>query len=175
MKREELEALSLTKEQIDAVMASYGKDIKSFKDQAEKDAAEITRLKEGAQEDETSKDEITKLTERIAEYEKRDAVRGARETAMDKFKVNSEQAKTIIKDDGSFDYEALGTVIAEKEAAAIKTAKEEIARNSEKPRGGSGGNSEGKDLTDGEKFAAAYAKAAAERDKAANEGIKNYL
>lgn len=45
---------------------------------------------------------------KLAQLERTNAIRDQRESIMDKMKINAEQAKSIIKDDGSFDFEILG-------------------------------------------------------------------
>lgn len=58
---------------------------------------------------------------------------------MEKLKINAEQAKTVVKDDGSIDYDALGKITSEKETAAAQAKEQEIANNSENPGGGTAG------------------------------------
>ena len=54
--------------------------------------------------------------------------------------MTSEQAKQIVKDDGSFDYDVLGQIISDKEAAAATAKEQEIAGKAGNPNGASGGN-----------------------------------
>lgn len=49
--------------------------------------------------------------QQIAELQKNNAIRDQREAAMTNFKITAEQAKTVVKDDGSLDYESLGSMI----------------------------------------------------------------
>lgn len=58
---------------------------------------------------------------------------------MEKLKINAEQAKTVVKDDGSLDYDALGKITSEKETAAAQAKEQEIANNSKNPGGGTAG------------------------------------
>ena len=68
--------------------------------------------------------------------QKKNAIRDQREALMEKLKINAEQAKTVVKDDGSIDYDALGKITSEKETAAAQAKEQEIANNSENPGGG---------------------------------------
>lgn len=80
----------------------------------------------------------------IADMQKSNAIRDQREAAMTNFKITAEQAKTIVKDDGSLDYAELGKIMSEKETAAAQAKEKEIAGNQENPNGGSTGGG-GKD------------------------------
>ena len=62
--------------------------------------------------------------EQIAKLQKDNAIRDQREAAMTNFKITAEQAKTVVKDDGSLDYESLGKIMSDKETAAAQ-AKEQ--------------------------------------------------
>ena len=77
---------------------------------------------------------------RIAELEKAQAIATQRNSVAEKFKVTSEQAKQIVKDDGSFDYDVLGQIISDKENAAATAKEQEIANNATNPGGGSAGS-----------------------------------
>ena len=91
----------------------------------------------------------------IAELQKNNAIRDLREKAMTDFKVTAEQAKVIVKEDGSFDTAELGKIMSEKETAAAQAKEQEIAKGSTNPGGGtSGGNKAGEDnKTNAEKIA----------------------
>lgn len=73
----------------------------------------------------------------IAALQKTNAIRDLREKAMTDFKVTAEQAKAIIKEDGSFDTAELGKIMSEKETAAAQAKEQEIAKNQDIPGGGS--------------------------------------
>nr|DAG33472.1 MAG TPA: hypothetical protein [Caudoviricetes sp.] len=75
--------------------------------------------------------------QQIADLQKNNAIRDLREKAMTDFKVTAEQAKTIIKEDGSFDTAELGKIMSEKETAAAQAKEQEIAKNQDIPGGGS--------------------------------------
>lgn len=74
--------------------------------------------------------------QQIADMQKKNAIRDQREALMEKLKINAEQAKSVVKDNGSLDYDALGKITAEKETAAAQAKEQEIANNSENPGGG---------------------------------------
>lgn len=75
--------------------------------------------------------------QQIADLQKSNAIRDQREAAMTNFKITAEQAKTIVKDDGSLDYTELGKIMSEKETAAAQAKEQEIAKNQDIPGGGS--------------------------------------
>lgn len=78
--------------------------------------------------------------QQIADLQKNNAIRDQRESAMTNFKITAEQAKTIVKDDGSLDYAELGKIMSEKETAAAQAKEQEIAKNQDIPGGGAGGD-----------------------------------
>lgn len=84
--------------------------------------------------------------QQIADLQKSNAIRDQREAAMTNFKITAEQAKTVVKDDGSLDYTELGKIMSEKETAAAQAKEQEIAKNQDIPGGGSAGGS-GKEKT----------------------------
>lgn len=84
--------------------------------------------------------------QQIAELKKNNAIRDQREAAMTNFKITAEQAKTVVKDDGSLDYESLGKIMSDKETAAAQAKEQEIAKNQDVPGGGSAGGKD-KDKT----------------------------
>lgn len=79
--------------------------------------------------------------QQIADLQKNNAVRDLREKAMTDFKVTAEQAKVIVKEDGSFDTAELGKIMSEKETAAAQAKEQEIAKHQDIPGGGSAGGS----------------------------------
>lgn len=90
--------------------------------------------------------------QQIADLQKSNAIRDQREAAMTNFKITAEQAKTVVKDDGSLDYTELGKIMSEKETAAAQAKEQEIAKNQAIP--GSGSNKGGADnKTNAEKIA----------------------
>ena len=53
--------------------------------------------------------------------------------------MTAEQAKQIVKDDGTLDYDVLGQIISDKETAAATAKEQEIANGAGNPGGGNGG------------------------------------
>ena len=81
--------------------------------------------------------------QQIADLQKNNAIRDQREAAMTNFKITAEQAKTVVKDDGSLDYTELGKIMSEKEKAAAQAKEQEIANNTTNPGGSSAGSDKG--------------------------------
>ena len=90
--------------------------------------------------------------QQIADLQKSNAIRDQREAAMTNFKITAEQAKAVVKDDGSLDYTELGKIMSEKETAAAQANEQEIAKNQDIP-GGSGKKSGADNKTNAEKIA----------------------
>lgn len=174
-----------TDENITNYLNTVNGEIKKEKDKAEKIKEELDNLKESAtsaeelqrkiEEIEQSKltetekiaKELEKANQRVADLEKSAAIQNQRASAVEKFKVTAEQARQIIKDDGSFDQDVLGQIIADKESAAALAKEQEIAKLSTNP-GGKGASS-----SDGNSIAKDIAVASAKRAGAANESILN--
>lgn len=76
----------------------------------------------------------------IANLQKENTIRDLREKAMSDFKITADQAKTIVKDDGSFDTAVLGQIITEKETASATAKEQELAGKAGNPGGGNGEN-----------------------------------
>lgn len=110
----------------------------------------------------------------IADMQKKNAIRDQREQAMSNFKIDAEQAKTVIKEDGILDYEALGKIITDKETASAQAKEKEIADGGTNPGGGSGGGS-GKEKTEAEKTAEAIGKTLAGTNESAKSIVDSYL
>lgn len=110
--------------------------------------------------------------QQIADLQKSNAIRDQREAAMTNFKITAEQAKTIVKDDGSLDYAELGKIMSEKETAAAQAKEQEIAKNQDIPGGGAGGD---KGKTEAEKTAEAIGKNLAGTNKTAESIVNSYI
>lgn len=110
--------------------------------------------------------------QQIADLQKNNAIRDQRESAMTNFKITAEQAKTIVKDDGSLDYAELGKIMSEKETAAAQAKEQEIAKHQDIPGGGAGGD---KGKTEAEKTAEAIGKNLAGTNKAAESIVNSYI
>ena len=113
--------------------------------------------------------------EQIAKLQKDNAIRDQREAAMTNFKITADQAKSVVKDDGSLDYESLGKIISEKETASAKAKEEEIANNSTNPGGGSATGSNGDDKTEAEKVAENIGKSLAGVNESAKSIVESYM
>lgn len=149
-----------TDEQISSYLNQLNGETKKEKDKA----AEYKAKAEKADELQTKIDEIEagNLTElekankaletannQIAKLQKDNAIRDLREKAMTDFKITAEQAKTVVKEDGSFDTTVLGQIIVEKETASAQAKEQEIANNTTNPGGSSAsGNEENKKPAD---------------------------
>ena len=112
-----------------------------FKEKAEKADELQTKLDEIEAGNLTELEKANKALEtanqQIADLQKSNAIRDQREAAMTNFKITAEQAKTVVKDDGSLDYTELGKIMSEKETAAAQAKEQEIAKNQAIPGGGS--------------------------------------
>ena len=113
--------------------------------------------------------------EQIAKLKKDNAIRDQREAAMTNFKITADQAKVVVKDDGSLDYESLGKIISEKETASAKAKEEEIANNSTNPGGGSATGGNGDDKTEAEKVAENIGKSLAGVNESAKSIVESYM
>lgn len=150
MKREELIAMGISEEDADKIMADYGSAIQKANSRADALKAKADKADElQAQLDELNSqnlseiDKVTKALEKannkIAELEKEQSISNQRNSVVEKFKVTAEQAKQIVKDDGSLDYDVLAQIISDKETAAATAKEQEIANNAGNPGGSNGG------------------------------------
>lgn len=125
-------------------------------------AGNLTELEKANKALETANQQITDL-------QKSNAIRDQREAAMTNFKITAEQAKTVVKDDGSLDYTELGKIMSEKETAAAQAKEQEIAKHQDIPGGGSAGGSNKEKTADVEN-----AKQISFGNPATNAEAKNY-
>lgn len=150
---------------------------KSYKENADKASAlqkKIDELEAGnLTEIEKANKALEAANNQIAQLQKNNAIRDQRESAMTNFKITAEQAKTIVKDDGSLDYAELGKIISEKETASAQAKEQEIAKNQEVPGGANGGG--GKEKTDTDKLVESIGKNMAGNDKASQSIVDSYL
>ena len=139
-----------TDEQVTDFLNTIGTETKKEKDRADGYKAKADKADElqtqlddlnsqNLSDIEKANKELEKANQRIAELEKNDAIKTQRSLAMEKFKVTAEQAKQIVKDDGSLDYDVLGQIISDKESASATAKEQEIADNATNPGGGSAG------------------------------------
>ena len=144
-----------TDEQITNLLNQNNREVATEKGKAEKykeDAKKAEELQteldrinaEKMTDSEKQAADLKKANDRIAELEKAQAITAQRNSVVEKFKVTSEQAKQIIKEDGSFDYDVLGQIISDKEAAAATAKEHEIAGKAGNPNGKAGGSGEQK-------------------------------
>lgn len=80
--------------------------------------------------------------QQIAKLQKDNAVRDLRESAMSDFGITAEQAKTVVKEDGSFDTAVLGKIMSDKEANVIAEYEKNALNNTPNPNN-SGNNNDG--------------------------------
>lgn len=139
-----------TEEQITEFLNTIGSETKKEKekadalkakaDKADELQAELDKINEQNLSDtEKAAKELEKANNRIAELEKAQTIATQRNLVVEKFKVTAEQAKQIVKDDGSLDYDVLGQIISDKETAAATAKEQELANGAGNPGGGSGG------------------------------------
>lgn len=117
-------------------------ELKAKAEKAEELQTKIDELEAGnLTEIEKANKALEEANKTIADMQKSNAIRDQREQAMSNFKIDSEQAKTVVKDDGTLDYEALGKIITDKETASAQAKEKEIADGGTNPGGGSGSGS----------------------------------
>lgn len=118
------------------------KAYKADADKAKELQAKIYELEAGnLTEVEKANKDLEVALGKIADMEKENDIRDQREAAMYNFKIDADQAKKVVKDDGTLDYEALGKIITDKETASAQAKEKEIADGGTNPGGGSGGGS----------------------------------
>lgn len=118
---------------------------KADADKAAELQAELDRINAEKMTDaEKQAKDLEKANNRIAELEKAQQLITQRNSVTEKFNVTAEQAKQIVKDDGSFDYDVLGQIISDKEKAAATAKEQEIAGKAGNPNGASGGGADNK-------------------------------
>lgn len=184
MTRSEIKTLfpDCTEEQITELLNKHNSEIQKEKKKveelkeaqekiAELEAANAEMLKKQEEVEEGKLSEIEKVTKdlekanaRVAELERMQMIANQRGDAVAKFKITSEQAKEVIKDDGSFDMDKLGSIMAEKESAAALAKEQEIAALSTNPNVNGHGD-------DGKSIAVEIATKAAQRAGTANQNI----
>lgn len=143
-------------------------------DKADEYKAKIDELEAGNMTElEKANKALELANDQIAKMQKDNSIRDLREKSMTDFKITAEQAKTVVKDDGSFDTAALGKIMSEKETAAAQAKEQEIAGKQDIPGGGSAGG--GKDKTEAEKTAEAIGKTLAGTNEAAKAIVDGYL
>lgn len=156
-----------TEEQITDLLNSINAETKKEKDRADgykADAdkaaelqAELDRINEqNLSEVEKANKALETANQKIAQLEKAQAILAQRNSVVEKFKVTSEQAKQIVKEDGSLDYDVLGQIISDKETAAATAKEQEIASKATNPGGGSSGANDDGNKSNAEKLASKF-------------------
>lgn len=164
MTREELKKIlpEATDEVITELLNKNNSEVAKEKGRAEKVKAELDDLKASAanaeelqkkiEEIEQSKmtetekiaKELEKSNARVAELERAAAIQNQRAEAASNFKITAEQAKTVVKDDGTIDYAILGQIIEEKETNAVSEYEKQKLAGTQNPGGSGGNNGDGK-------------------------------
>lgn len=112
------------------------KELQGYKDQNEKLQEKLAEMEQdNLSEIEKASKALETANQRIAELEKSQFISNQRADAVSNFKITAEQAKEIVKDDGSFDMVKLGQIMTEKESAAALAKEQEIAAASSNPNG----------------------------------------
>lgn len=128
-------------------------ELKAKADKADELQTKIDELEAGnLTEIEKANKALEEANKTIADMQKSNDIRDQREQAMSNFKIDAEQAKTVVKDDGTLDYEALGKIITDKETASAQAKEKEIADGGTNPGGGSN-KGDADDKTNAEKIA----------------------
>lgn len=126
--------------------------IKSELDDLKASAANAEELQKKIEEIEQSKmtetekiaKELEKSNARVAELERAAAIQNQRAEAAANFKITAEQAKTVVKDDGTIDYAILGQIIEEKQTSAVSEYEKQKMAQTQNPGGSNNGGSDGK-------------------------------
>lgn len=151
-----------TDEQITNLLNKSGEEMAREKEKANQYKAKADKADElQTQLDELQNGNMTELekankaletaNQQIAKLQKDNAVRDLRESAMSDLGINAEQAKTVVKDDGSFDTTSLGKIISDMKANAIAEYEKNALKDTPNPNNGKGGNLDEK--TEAEKIA----------------------
>lgn len=141
-----------TDEQISDLLNSINAETKKEKDRADSYKAKADKADElqsqlddlngqGMSEVEKANKALETANKRIAELEKRDAVRTQRANAMEKFGITAEQASKVVTDDGATDYEVLGQIFADGKKTAVAEYEKQKLADTPNP-GGNSGNSD---------------------------------
>lgn len=186
MNREELKALGLSDEQIEAVMKSHGKAIGVEKEKAEKYKTDSEKLSElQAKLDAIEASKLSETEKAQKETEKALARASELEGQIKRFElkanlasagITGENAEKLIESlgTGNIDVSILSTIISEREKASADAKEKEIAGNAGAPNGGKPTN-EGNKQTEIEKFVAKRAKLNAGNEKSSSDIVSKYI
>lgn len=149
MTREQIVALfpDATPEQITGILNQHNKEVADEKKNTKQYKDKLDDLEsKGLTDFEKVSKQLETANAEIAQLKKEKMIADMRNNAASKFKVTAEEASQIVKDDGTFDYDVLGRIIADKETAAAQAKEKEIADGSTNPGGGTAGaGASGKD------------------------------
>lgn len=154
-----------TDEQITNLLNKSGEEMAREKEKANQYKAKADKADElQTQLDELQNGNMTELekankaletaNQQIAKLQKDNAVRDLRESAMSDFGITAEQAKTVVKEDGSFDTTSLGKIISDMKANAIAEYEKNALKGTPNPNnGGNNNNGDTGNKTNAEKIA----------------------
>lgn len=142
-----------TDEQITNLLNKSGEEMAREKEKANQYKAKADKADElQTQLDELQNGNMTELekankaletaNQQIAKLQKDNAVRDLREKAMSDFGITAEQAKTVVKEDGSFDTTSLGKIISDMKANVIAEYEKNALKGTPNPNNG-GNNNDG--------------------------------
>lgn len=133
-----------TDEQITNLLNKSGEEMAREKEKTNQYKAKADELQ--TQVDELQNGNMTELekankaletaNQQIAKLQKDNAVRDLRESAMSDFGITAEQAKTVVKEDGSFDTTSLGKIISDMKANAIAEYEKNALKGTPNPNNG---------------------------------------
>lgn len=127
------EEMAREKEKANQYKAKADKADSLQKQLDELQAGNMTELEKANKALETANQQIAKL-------QKDNAVRDQRESAMTNFKITAEQAKNIVKDDGSLDYAELGKIMSDMKVNAIAEYEKNALNSTPNPNNGGNNN-----------------------------------
>ena len=133
-----------TDEQITNLLNKSGEEMAREKEKANQYKAKADKADELQAGNMTELEKANKALEtanqQIAKLQKDNAVRDLREQAMSDFGITAEQAKTVVKEDGSFDTTSLGKIISDMKANAIAEYEKNALNNTPNPNNGGNNN-----------------------------------
>lgn len=183
MRREDLIAMGISEENVEKIMAEHGKAVQlanakanQYMEKADKADELQSQLDDlnskGMSEVEKANKALETANNRIAELEKRDAVRTQRANAMEKFGITAEQASKVVTDDGATDYEVLGQIFADGKKNAVAEYEKKKLADTPNPDGTKGGT---ETKTEAEKVAEGIGKTLAGANDTAKSIVDSYL
>lgn len=184
MERAKLQEMGLSAEQINEIMAEYGKDIQAEKAKADKlksDASKVAELQ--AQLDEINSKNLSEV-----EKANKDREKALNDVAELKAQIKNMELRTKLADkgivgdnadklieslaNGNLDVDLLGEIISARESAAATAKEKEIASGSTNP-GGAKGNAE-PEKSEAEKLVDSIVKSRSTNSSASQSIIESY-